>query len=258
MLLFILLSFTFAFAQQETTFSRIVIDAKTQSPLENVEVSIPNSSITQLTNTNGKFELHSAIKGEQLLLLRSQRYKDLLLKINSNRKQTVNLGILQLEDNFSDDVPATLITLLDSDLSDDNSSSEMTSGLLQSSKDVFMQTSAFNWGQARFRVRGLDSENGTMMLNGMVFKVDSPLNALEVYISTNFDGSNVTRAKWTKLEANLPSLSTSTRQFIISGGIDLSAYSGNIPIAFKYIGSGKDKTLNEAFMVDDVKIFGEK
>ena len=89
-------------------------------------------------------------------------------------------------------------------------------------------------------------------------KVDSPLNSLEVYISTNFDGASVTKAKWTKLEAKFPSLLTPTRQFISSGGIDLSAYSGNIHIAFKYIGSGKDKTLNGAFMVDDVKIFGEK
>ncbi|TPG44488.1 DUF5689 domain-containing protein [Flavobacterium pectinovorum] len=89
-------------------------------------------------------------------------------------------------------------------------------------------------------------------------KVDSPLNALEVYISTNFDGSSVTKANWTKLEANFPSLSTPSRQFISSGGIDLSSYSGNVHIAFKYIGSGKDKTLNGAFMVDDVRIFGEK
>jgi len=89
-------------------------------------------------------------------------------------------------------------------------------------------------------------------------KVDSPLNALEVYISTNFDGSNVTKAKWTKLTANFPNLSTPARQFISSGGIDLSSYSGNIHIAFKYKGSGKDKMLNGAFMVDDVKIFGEK
>lgn len=89
-------------------------------------------------------------------------------------------------------------------------------------------------------------------------KVDSPLNSLEVYVSTNFDGSNVTKAKWTKLTANLPSLSTPARQFISSGGIDLSAYSGNIHIAFRYVGSGKDKTLNGAFMVDDVRIFGEK
>lgn len=89
-------------------------------------------------------------------------------------------------------------------------------------------------------------------------KLDSPLNTLEVYVSTNFDGSNVTKAKWTKLEAKVPSLSTPSRQFISSGGIDLSAYSGNIYIGFKYIGSGKDKTLNGAFMVDDIKIFGEK
>ncbi|MGE6356689.1 hypothetical protein ACQKCJ_22695 [Flavobacterium sp. NPDC079362] len=77
-------------------------------------------------------------------------------------------------------------------------------------------------------------------------------------MSTNFDGSNVTKAKRTILSANFPSLSTPTRQFISSGGIDLSAYSGNIHIAFKYIGSVKDKTLNGAFMVDDVKIFGKK
>lgn len=89
-------------------------------------------------------------------------------------------------------------------------------------------------------------------------KIDSPLNTLEIYVSTNFDGSNITKAKWTKLKAKIPQLSTPTRQFISSGGVDLSAYSGNIHIAFRYVGSGKDKTLNGAFMVDDVKIFGEK
>lgn len=89
-------------------------------------------------------------------------------------------------------------------------------------------------------------------------KVDSPSNTLEIYISTNFDGSNVTNATWIKLNAKVPSLSTPTREFISSGGIDLSAYTGNINIAFKYLGSGKDKTFNGAFMVDDVKMFGEK
>lgn len=163
---FILWSFSFAFAQ-ETIFRGVVVDAKTQNPLENVVVSIQNSSITKLTSKSGKFELHSSIEGEQLLLIHSQDCKDLLLKINSNFGQIIYLGVLQLEDIYSDEVPAALITLLDSDLSDDNSSSEMTSGLLQSSKDAFMQASAFNWSQARFRIRGLDSENGTMMLNGM-------------------------------------------------------------------------------------------
>lgn len=89
-------------------------------------------------------------------------------------------------------------------------------------------------------------------------KVDSPLNSLEVFVSTNFNGSDVANAKWTKLEARLPTLSTPVRQFISSDGINLSLYTGDIHIAFKYVGSGKDKTLNGAFMVDDVVIVGDK
>lgn len=168
LVLFIILFFQIGFAQDETIFSGIIIDSKTQNPLENVVITIQNSNITQLTKFNGKFELHSSIAGEQLLLVHSQGYKDLLLKIESQFGKRIYLGILQLEEIFSDETPAALITLLDSDFSEDNSSSEMTSGLLQSSKDAFMLASAFNWGQARFRVRGLDSENGTMMLNGMM------------------------------------------------------------------------------------------
>jgi hypothetical protein len=38
----------------------------------------------------------------------------------------------------------------------------------QASRDAFQQTTAFNWGQARFRVRGLDNEYGTTMINGVV------------------------------------------------------------------------------------------
>ncbi|PBJ11457.1 carboxypeptidase-like regulatory domain-containing protein [Flavobacterium sp. ACN6] len=165
---FILMSFGFAFPQQqEITVSGIVIDARTQNPLENVVATIQNTAVMQLTSKAGKFELHIFPQKEQLLLLRSQGYKDYLLKIQSSLKENINLGVLQLEDTYSDEAPAALITLSDNDFSDDNSSSEMTSGLLQSSRDAFMQAAAFNWGQARFRIRGLDSENGTMMLNGM-------------------------------------------------------------------------------------------
>ncbi|ABQ04201.1 carboxypeptidase-like regulatory domain-containing protein [Flavobacterium johnsoniae] len=163
----ILWSFNLAFAQQEITVTGIVIDARTQNPLENVVVTIQNTAVMQLTSKKGKFELHVFPTKEKLLLLRSQGYKDLLLKLQYNSGENINLGILQLEDTYTDEVPAALITLSDNDFSDDNSSSEMTSGLLQSSRDAFMQASAFNWGQARFRMRGLDSENGTMMLNGM-------------------------------------------------------------------------------------------
>jgi hypothetical protein len=33
--------------------------------------------------------------------------------------------------------------------------------------EMFQQAAAFNWGQARFRIRGLDSENAMTMINGV-------------------------------------------------------------------------------------------
>jgi len=41
-------------------------------------------------------------------------------------------------------------------------------------------------------------------------KIDSSLNTLEVYVSTNFEGSSISKAKWVKLEEKVASLSTPT------------------------------------------------
>lgn len=88
--------------------------------------------------------------------------------------------------------------------------------------------------------------------------VDSPLNSLEVYVSNNFDGLNVTKATWIPLKAVFPKQATPWYQFVGSGGVDLSSYKGKINIAFKYTGSGKNLALDGAFQVDDVQIFGDK
>ncbi|MFV8368858.1 DUF5689 domain-containing protein [Flavobacterium sp. LB2R40] len=88
--------------------------------------------------------------------------------------------------------------------------------------------------------------------------VDSQLNSLEVYVSTNFDGLNVTTTTWIPLVINLPKQATPWHQFIGSGGVDLSSYKGKINLAFKYTGSGKNLALDGAFQVDDVQIFGVK
>ncbi len=87
--------------------------------------------------------------------------------------------------------------------------------------------------------------------------VDSPLNTLEVYVSTNFDGLHVTSATWTKLPAKIPTQSTPWNEFIGSGAIDLSSYTGKINIAFRYIGSGKNLALDGTFQIDDVQIYGD-
>jgi hypothetical protein len=88
--------------------------------------------------------------------------------------------------------------------------------------------------------------------------VDSPLNSLEVYVSKNFDGLNIDKATWIPLKVVLPKQATPWYQFVGSGGVDLSSYTGKINIAFKYTGSGKNLALDGAFQVDDVQVFGDK
>lgn len=85
--------------------------------------------------------------------------------------------------------------------------------------------------------------------------VDSPLNSLKVYVSSDFTG-NVATATWTQVTVVLPTQATPWYKFVSSGGIDLSAYTGTLHVGFKFTGSGTNTTLDGAFQIDDFKIFG--
>jgi hypothetical protein len=162
-----LLKITFVFAQKPTGIKGKIIDSKTHKPLENVVVTIENAQLMQLTSSDGVFSFYAVAPGNQLLLLHSQGFKDVILPVVVTKDEMLDLGSIPLEDNLTLEQQTGIITLLESDLSDDNSGSESTSGLLQSSRDAFQQAAAFNWGQARFRIRGLDSQYATMTINGV-------------------------------------------------------------------------------------------
>jgi hypothetical protein len=64
-------------------------------------------------------------------------------------------------------------------------------------------------------------------------------DGLEVLISTDFDGANIDAANWTALNCNIPGQGSTNYEFVSSGTIDLSSYSGvsgYAYIAFKYHG----------------------
>lgn len=58
-------------------------------------------------------------------------------------------------------------TVTSSDLESELGSQDI-SGILQSSRDVFANTAGLSWGPARFRIRGLDGENTSVLINGIV------------------------------------------------------------------------------------------
>jgi hypothetical protein len=95
--------------------------------------------------------------------------------------------------------------------------------------------------------------------------VTDPNNKLEVFISTDFDGTNVLAATWIPVVANLasntnniPSGSSDGFINIESGQIDLSTITGSINIAFKATGSETDNNLDGSLRVDDIKIYQKK
>ena len=76
-------------------------------------------------------------------------------------------------------------------------------------------------------------------------------NTLEVFLSTDFDGSNVTGATWEKINVPVPGEEASWYAFQDVGLVDVSSYSGNLYLAFKYTGSG-NPPLDGGYYVDDV------
>ena len=163
-----ILQVLFAYGQKNTGFTGKLVDSKTQQPMQSVIVSIQNTNLTQLSDSNGQFSFDKVEVGNQLIRIRTNGYKDQLLQVEITEGQLLDLGTVTLEEDQTIEQQLSLITITESDLGDDNSGSESTSGLLQASRDVFQQAAAFNWGQARFRIRGLDNENATTMINGVM------------------------------------------------------------------------------------------
>jgi hypothetical protein len=158
----------FAVAQAPTGITGKVVDSKTQKPLQSVVATIQNTNLTQLTDVSGKFTFDNVEGGSQLLQIKSSGYKDQLLPVEVITGKIIDLGTVVLELDMTSEQELSLITITENDLGDDNSGSESTAGLLQASRDAFQQAAAFNWGQARFRIRGLDNEYGTTMINGII------------------------------------------------------------------------------------------
>jgi hypothetical protein len=84
--------------------------------------------------------------------------------------------------------------------------------------------------------------------------VNSADNKLEVFVSTNYDGTNVLAATWTKIDAVVADSTTNGYVYLPSGDIDMSSYIGTkINIAFRVTGNSTDKA--GLFQVDKVKVY---
>ncbi len=78
-------------------------------------------------------------------------------------------------------------------------------------------------------------------------------DGLTVWISSDFNGSDVNGATWQQLNPTLATSSDTEHAFIPSGTVDLSGFTGSVRIGFKYVGSGPGSQTT-SFRIDDVKV----
>lgn len=79
-------------------------------------------------------------------------------------------------------------------------------------------------------------------------------NPLTVLVSEDFDGENFETANWTEISPVIAGEADADNAWIESGDYDLSAFSGNAAIAFKYLGSGTEST---SYRLDDIVVSSE-
>ncbi len=104
---------------------------------------------------------------------------------------------------------------------------------------------------------GLDmdaQDNEFLNFKAAQHHLESVDNTLEVFVSTDYNGSDVLGATWIPINATIPTESNAWYEFVDSGLIDLSSYTGTLYVAFKVVGSGNDETLDGAYQIDDISI----
>ncbi|RSK41725.1 carboxypeptidase regulatory-like domain-containing protein [Mangrovimonas spongiae] len=158
---------TFTAAAQETVVKGSVTEGDSYEPIPDVTVTIEGTSVSTTTDTSGEFQfLQQVPLGEQVLQISKNGYVSKRYPIIVNEGKTLNITDMTL-DKVVTDADLFTITLSDDELNDDTSGMDNISGLLQSSQDVFQRTAAFEFSSSFFRVRGLDSENGSVLINGI-------------------------------------------------------------------------------------------
>ena len=164
--LFVCFNVLFVFAQQ-TVVKGVVKDMLTNQPIDGVSVSFENSELIIYTDDMGFFQFSAAVPlGEQMLSLSKEGFLIARYPIIVIEGQTLNIQDMMLSLDNSDDDLFT-ITLSDDELNDDTSGADNISGLLSASQDIFQRAAAFEFSQSFFRVRGLNTDNGAVLMNGI-------------------------------------------------------------------------------------------
>jgi hypothetical protein len=170
---FLLFLFGIAFGligfAQQTIIKGSVLDGTTGEPIPDATITIEETEQSTYTDAKGEFKFTQNVPlGEQVLKVEKVGYVTKRYPIIVNEGQTVDISGMTLDYDSSDKKDLFIISIADDNLnSEDDGLTDNVSGLLQASRDVFLNAAAFDFSATFFRPRGLDNANGKVLINGV-------------------------------------------------------------------------------------------
>ncbi|WP_419212936.1 TonB-dependent receptor [Maribacter sp. X9] len=188
-------------SQDISVIKGLVKEIATEDGIANADLTLEGGASLGITSASGEFSVEVSLIGDYILQVSAPDFTVKRIPIFLEGK-VVDLGSIYLERDITFEKSINLVNLSEDELLDDEVSSNALA-LLQSTKDVFLNRAAFDFGQAFFRVRGYDSQYGEVLLNGM------PMNKM-------FDG----RPQWN----NWGGLNDVIRNQEYANGLSASAF----------------------------------
>lgn len=164
--MFFMLTLSFSVSAQNIV-KGIVKDNNSEELLKGVSVSVQGKGLNQTTGADGAFAFTNLQNGKHTIVITKEGYETQNYPVNLSGS-VVDLGIIFMYvDEFAEDQDLSTIVISDDELNDDTSAADNISGLLQASRDIYLRTAAFEFSSSFFRVRGLDSDNAKLLINGI-------------------------------------------------------------------------------------------
>jgi hypothetical protein len=143
-----------------------VTDSESGQPIKNATITGAKGAILASTDESGEFGFGTS-PGEYILYIDLDGYDQVSLKVNVRPGETVDAGVIKLVNRnyIQQDLP--VINIADGG-DETGMESQSIQGLLNSSADVFMSTSAYTFGALMFKIRGYEQNYSLVTMNGFV------------------------------------------------------------------------------------------
>ncbi|MGB5942123.1 MAG: carboxypeptidase-like regulatory domain-containing protein [Leeuwenhoekiella sp.] len=163
-----------------------VFDDSTDGPLPGANVSVAGSSTGTTTDFDGKFELR-VVKGSGTIKISYVGFLPKTIPFTASSGETVDVGTisLQLDDNALDEVlvtaynlaidrktPVAVSTISAAEIQNNIGNQEFPE-IVKNTPGVYVTRGGGGFGDAELRLRGFNSENVAVMINGI------PVNDME-------------------------------------------------------------------------------